>query len=46
LRDLIGVHINVAVDWNRAAGYSYANYVGRLKRDRKKKGAPRRAIID
>jgi hypothetical protein len=32
LRDLLGIHINVAVLWNRAAGHSYANYVGRLKR--------------
>lgn len=34
LRDLLGIHINVAVLWNRAAGHSYANYVGRLKRQR------------
>ncbi|HET6895008.1 MAG TPA: hypothetical protein VFH72_06460 [Candidatus Baltobacteraceae bacterium] len=34
LRDLLGVHINVAVAWNRAAGHSYASYVGRLKRQR------------
>lgn len=34
LRDLLGVHMNVAVLWNRAAGHSYANYVGRLKRQR------------
>ncbi len=34
LRDLLGIHINVAVSWNRAAGHSYENYVGRLKRQR------------
>ncbi len=36
LRDLLGIHINVAVIWNRAAGHSYANYVGGLKRQNAK----------
>jgi hypothetical protein len=32
LRDLLGIHINVAVAWNRAAGNSHGAYVGRFKR--------------
>lgn len=45
LRDLIGVHINVAVEWNRNAGHNYAEYVGRLKRQRDGQRKPRRSLI-
>jgi hypothetical protein len=44
LRDLLGLHINTAVDWNRAAGHSHARYVGRLKRHHDKLRKPRRVL--
>lgn len=45
LRDLLGIHINVAVEWNRTAGHSHASYVGRLKRQRDKQHIPRRSLL-
>jgi hypothetical protein len=37
LRDLLGLHINTAVEWNIAAGHSHTKYIKRLKTDRSRK---------
>ena len=37
LRDLLGLHINTAVEWNIAAGHSHTKYIKRLKTDRGRK---------
>lgn len=44
LSDLLGIHIATAVRWNKAAGHSYARYVGRLKKQRDANKPPRQTM--